>query len=120
LKGDSETVSIKSCGNVLENNIQEKTESNFTIRHDGVNSIRNIMSIDSGSITVSGDSNAVTDNYHQNSDNSDSLPLVVRKGGIESMHFLVKFAIEDDDKKDHHNDHNRKKHHDDLNSKKKH
>jgi hypothetical protein len=87
LKGDSETVSIKSCGSLLENNIQEKTESNFAIRHDSVTSIRNIMFLDSGGITVSGDSNAITDNYHQNSDNSDSLPLAVRKGGIESMHF---------------------------------
>jgi hypothetical protein len=78
---------------VLENNIQEKSESNFTIRHDGFNTIRNIMFIDSGGITVSGDSNAITDNYHQNSDNSDSLPLAVRKGGIETMHFYPSLQL---------------------------
>jgi len=87
LKGDSETVSIKSCGNVLENNIQEKYESNFTIRYDDFNTIRNNMFIGSGGITVSGDSNAIMHNYHQNNDNSDFLPLAVCKDGLETMHF---------------------------------
>ena len=61
LKGDSETVSTKSYGNVLENNIQEKCESNFTIRHDSFNTIRNNMCTGSHDITVSGDSNAIAE-----------------------------------------------------------
>jgi hypothetical protein len=79
LKGDSETVSTKSYGNVLENNIQEKCESNFTIRHDSFNTIRNNMCTGSHDITVSGDSNAITCNYHQNNDNSDFLTLAVER-----------------------------------------
>jgi Chondroitinase B len=84
LKGDPETVSIKSCGNILENNIHEKCESNFTIRHGGFNTIRDNMFIGCGGIRVFGDGNAITGNYHQNNHNSDFPPLALCKGSVDT------------------------------------
>jgi hypothetical protein len=88
LRGDPETVSIKSCGNTLENNIHEKCESNFTIRHGGFNTIQNNMFIGSGGIRVFGEGNVITGNYHQNNDNSDFPPLALCKGSVETDPYL--------------------------------
>jgi poly(beta-D-mannuronate) lyase len=80
LRGDPETVSIKSCGNVLENNLHENCKSNFTIRHGGFNKIRNNVFKGSGGIRVLGDGNEIIGNYHQNNDNNDFRPLAIENG----------------------------------------
>jgi hypothetical protein len=83
LTGDPETVSIKSCGNVLENNEHEDCKSNFTIRHGGFNKIRNNKFKGSGGIRVFGDGNEITGNYHQDN-NSDKFPaLALWKGSVD-------------------------------------
>jgi hypothetical protein len=83
LTGDPETVSIKSCGNTLENNLHEDCESNFTIRHGGFNFIRNNSFKGSGGIRVIGDGNEITGNYHQNNSSGKYPPLTVSNGTIE-------------------------------------
>ena len=83
LKADVETVSIKSCGNTLENNLHEDCESNFTIRHGGFNFIRNNVFKGSGGIRVIGDGNEIAGNYHQNNSSSKYPPLTVSNGTIE-------------------------------------
>lgn len=84
LKGDPETVSIKSCGNVLENNLHEDCESNFTIRHGGLNIIRNNVFKGSGGIRVLGDGNEITGNIHQNNANKAFPPLSIWKGNVQT------------------------------------
>jgi len=86
LKGDPESVSIKSCGNVLENNIHEECDANVTIRHGGFNKIRNNVFIGSGGIIVCGEGNEITGNYHKNNNNENDKrrPLVLWKGNVET------------------------------------
>ena len=84
LEADVETVSIKSCGNVLENNRHEDCKSSFVIRHGGFNKIRNNLFIGSGGIRVYGDSNEITGNYHKNNNNSKKPPLIISNGNLEN------------------------------------
>ena len=77
LAADVETVSIKSCGNILENNIHNDCESSITIRHGGCNIIRNNMFIGSGGIRVYGFKNEITGNYHKNNSNKNKPPLTI-------------------------------------------
>jgi hypothetical protein len=84
LKADVETVSIKSCGNVLENNKHENCRSSFVIRHGGSNKIRNNLFIGSGGIRVYGDSNEIRGNYHENNSSSEKPPLIIANGSLEN------------------------------------
>jgi Chondroitinase B len=84
LEADVETVSIKSCGNVLENNKHEDCKSSFVIRHGGLNKIQNNLFIGSGGIRVCGDSNEIIGNYHQNNDSSRFPPLIISNGNLEN------------------------------------
>jgi hypothetical protein len=84
LKADVETVSIKSCGNVLENNKHENCRSSFVIRHGGSNKIRKNLFIGSGGIRVYGDSNEIRGNYHKNNSSSEKPPLIIANGSFES------------------------------------
>jgi hypothetical protein len=79
LAADVETVSIKSCGNVLENNIHNNCDSNFTIRHGGYNKILNNVFTGSGGIRVYGYKNEIKGNYHKDND-SDRPPLILGTG----------------------------------------
>jgi hypothetical protein len=84
LKADVETVSIKSCGNILENNKHEDCESSFVVRHGGLNKIRNNLFIGSGGIRVYGNGNEITGNYHKNNDNREKPPLIISNGNLEN------------------------------------
>jgi hypothetical protein len=84
LQADAETVSIKSCGNVLENNRHEECKSSFTIRHGGFNKIQNNRFIGSGGIRVFGDGNEITNNNHKNNDGSKFPPLIIANGNAEN------------------------------------
>jgi hypothetical protein len=84
LRADKEDISIKSCGNVLQNNRHENCESSFTIRHGGSNTIQNNVFIGSGGIRVYGDDNGIKGNVHLNNDNDgDFLPLRIDNGNLE-------------------------------------
>jgi Chondroitinase B len=83
LAADVETVSIKSCGNVLENNIHNDCDSNFTIRHGGYNKIQYNLFKGSGGIRLYGYKNEIRGNYHENN-NSDRPPLTVGTGTYEN------------------------------------
>jgi hypothetical protein len=84
LKADVETVSVKSCGNVLENNKHENCRSSFVIRHGGYNKIRNNLFIGSGGIRVYGEGNEIRGNYHENNSSSDKPPLIIGNGSFEN------------------------------------
>lgn len=85
LDADAETVSIKSCGNVLEHNKHENCDSNFTIRHGCQNTIANNLFIGKGGIRVHGDDNIIRGNYHKDNNNSeDRKPLIVSNGIFEN------------------------------------
>lgn len=82
LAADVETVSIKSCGNVLENNKHVDCDSSFTIRHGGYNKIQNNVFIGCGGIRVYGSKNEIRGNYHKNN-NSKKPPLTIATGTWE-------------------------------------
>jgi hypothetical protein len=101
LKADAETISIKSCGNVIENNKHVDCDSNFTIRHGGYNKIRNNVFIGSGGIRVYGYQNEIKGNYHKDN-NSDRPPLIVGTGTLENdPNFDDKGEPPVNDKKEH-------------------
>ncbi len=85
LTADPETVSIKSCGNLLEHNEHIDCDSNFTIRHGGFNKIKNNKFTGSGGIRVYGNTNEITGNYHQNNnnDNTKRRPLWIGNANFE-------------------------------------
>lgn len=68
LRADAENISIKSCGNVIENNLFANNYSNITFRHGGHNKVLNNVFIGSGGIRLYGDHNEVTGNYHFGND----------------------------------------------------
>lgn len=96
LKGDVETVSIKSRGNTLQNNRHENCQSNFTIRHGGSNIIKNNVFIGLGGIRVYGDNNQIEGNVHINNnfvsigkinDKKDAKqfrPMIIGYGSLEN------------------------------------
>ena len=68
LRADAENISIKSCGNIIENNLFANNYSNVTFRHGGWNKVLNNVFIGSGGIRLYGDHNEVTGNYHFGND----------------------------------------------------
>jgi Chondroitinase B len=83
LRADVETISIKSCGNKILNNLHEDCESNITIRHGGHNIIQDNLFKGSGGIRVYGSHNEIIGNYHENNSNSDKSPLTIGNGTNE-------------------------------------
>jgi hypothetical protein len=88
LKADDETVSIKSCGNLLEHNEHIDCDSNITIRHGGDNIIRDNKFIGSGGIRVYGKGNSIIHNYHKNNNTNggeiNRRPLIISNGNFEN------------------------------------
>lgn len=91
---DPEIISLKSCGNVIENNLFANNYSNVTFRHGGHNKVLNNVFIGSGGIRLFGDHNEITGNYHfgndERIDDKDKhekamqfLPLLVGSGTLE-------------------------------------
>jgi Chondroitinase B len=87
-RGDPELISIKSCGNVLENNRiisnQDNPRGTFSIRNGGFNKIRNNVFEGPSGIRVLGDSNEITGNYHKNNGDGDIRPLAIENGNVET------------------------------------
>ncbi len=87
LRADDETVSIKSCGNLLEHNEHINCDSNFTIRHGGDNITRDNKFTGSGGIRVYGKGNKIIHNYHKkNNSNNNQInrrPLIISNGNFE-------------------------------------
>lgn len=85
-RGDPELVSIKSCGNVLENNkiiaSENDARGNFTVRNGGFNIIQNNVFEGAGGIRILGDGNKTRGNYHKNNDNEKFRPLAIENGDI--------------------------------------
>jgi hypothetical protein len=90
LGGDPETVSIKSCGNVLKNNVHKNCKSSFAIRHGGANTIQDNLFVGYGGIRIHGNTNKILRNLHMNNDyikykdNKYKPPLIIDNGNIEN------------------------------------
>jgi hypothetical protein len=82
LKADPETVSIKSCGNVIENCKHENCKSSFVIRHGGLAKIRNNRFKGEGGIRIYGYGNEITGNHFEDNQ-SDRFPPITLGWGNE-------------------------------------
>lgn len=85
--GDDEIVSIKSFGNVFEDNeIKDGCDGNIVIRHGGRNKILDNKFIgDVGGIRVFGEDNEIIGNHHRDNDrqSNNRRPLIIECGDIE-------------------------------------
>jgi Chondroitinase B len=86
--GDDEIVSIKSFGNVFEDNeIRDGCDGNIVIRHGGRNKILiNRFIGDVGGIRVFGANNQIIGNHHRdnNNENDNRRPLIIECGDFEN------------------------------------
>jgi Chondroitinase B len=84
LKADVETVSIKSCGNLLYRNQHgENNQSSFVIRHGYGNKIIENLFKGSGGIRVYGKDNEIRANYHLKNTSNKFPPLIISNGDCE-------------------------------------
>ncbi len=93
LTSDVETISIKSCNNIIEDNFFIKNKSNVTVRHGGLAKIRHNY-FKSGEITVNGKtieancgarihgygSSVEYNCFEDNKDDGKFAPITIRKG----------------------------------------
>jgi len=82
-KADVELISIKSCGNVVEDNKVEDNECMITIRHSGFNKIINNQFKSHGGIRVLGAGNEVTGNTFKDNDSKKWVPIAIEFGNAE-------------------------------------
>ncbi len=83
LTADVETISIKSCGNIIENNEHVDCQSSFVIRHGGNNTIRNNRFTGSGGIRIYGYGNTITGNTFKDNKSSKFPPITLGAGVSE-------------------------------------
>lgn len=84
LSSDPEAISIKTCGNKIEDNFFEDNRSNVTVRHGGKNTIRHNLFTGTGGIRVHGYGNrAVWNCFDDNQDEDSFSPIVLRYGNAE-------------------------------------
>jgi poly(beta-D-mannuronate) lyase len=83
LKADPETVSIKSCGNVIENCKHENCKSSFVIRHGGFAKIRNNRFKGEGGIRIYGYGNEITGNHFEDNQSERFPPITLGAGDVE-------------------------------------
>ena len=84
LRSDPETISVKSCGNVIEDNFFVNNKSNVTVRHGGFTTIRHNLIINGGGIRIHGYGNRVEYNCIGNNLDTESLaPIQLRYGDAE-------------------------------------
>lgn len=83
LRSDVETISIKSCGNTIEDNDFENNQSMITIRHGGYNKIINNRFVGKGGIRVLGAGNEVKNNYFKNNQDDRWIPITIEYGNTE-------------------------------------
>lgn len=81
LAADPETISIKSCNNVVEDCYFINNKSNVTVRHGGLNTIRNNHFKGSGGIRLHGYGNKVYNNlFEDNPDEKKYPPIRIENG----------------------------------------
>jgi uncharacterized protein YkwD len=83
LRADVETISVKSCGNIIEDNDFSNNESMIAVRHGGFNKIRNNRFKGKGGIRLLGAGNEVTDNFFKDNRDSKWIPIRVEYGNTE-------------------------------------
>jgi len=83
LKADPETVSIKSCGNVIEDCRHENCRSSFVIRHGGFAKIRNNRFKGEGGIRIYGYGNEITGNRFKDNQSDRFPPITLGAGNRE-------------------------------------
>jgi len=80
LAADPETVSNKSCGNIIENNRHENCKSSFVVRHGGLCTIRNNRFVGEGGIRIYGYGNKIVSNQFKDN-RSDKFPPITLGAG---------------------------------------
>lgn len=81
LKADVETISIKSCGNTVENCTFSNNQSNITVRHGGFAKIINNKFFGSGGIRLYGYGTTITGNtFKDNQSDSKFAPIIIGAG----------------------------------------
>ena len=83
LRADVETISIKSCGNVIEDNDFENNASMIAFRHGGFNKVRNNRFKGKGGIRLYGTGNEITDNYFKDNKDTKWVPISIENGNTE-------------------------------------
>lgn len=83
LAADPETISIKSCGNLVEFCTHENNKSSFVVRHGGFATIRNNLFKGEGGIRVYGYGNTIENNHFQDNKSSKFPPLTLGAGNVE-------------------------------------
>jgi hypothetical protein len=84
LSADVECISIKSCGNVIENNLLANNNCNITFRHGGHNKVLNNVFVGSGGIRLYGSNSEIRGNYHRdNNAEKKYRPLIIGSGTLE-------------------------------------
>jgi Chondroitinase B len=84
LSSDPEAISIKSCGNTVEDSFFVDNRSNVTVRHGGKNTIRHNLFTGRGGIRIHGYGNRAVWNCFDDNQEEDSFsPVVLRYGNAE-------------------------------------
>jgi len=83
LSADVETISIKSCGNIIERCIQENCKSSFVIRHGHTNTIQDNEFIGEGGIRVYGKDNKILRNHFNDNKSKQFPPLTLVNGNTK-------------------------------------
>lgn len=80
LNADPETISIKSCGNRIENCVHEHNASSFVVRHGHTNTIKGCIFRGSGGIRLYGKDNKIQDNFFLSNNSRDYRPITLANG----------------------------------------
>lgn len=83
LAADPETVSSKTCGNIIENNRHENCKSSFVVRHGGLCTIQNNQFQGEGGIRIYGYGNKITGNHFKDNQSSKFPPITLGAGNKE-------------------------------------
>jgi Chondroitinase B len=83
LSADVETISIKSCGNIIEHCRHENCKSSFVIRHGHTNTIQDSEFLGEGGIRVYGKGNRILRNGFKNNNSKHFPPLTVVNGNTK-------------------------------------
>jgi len=83
LKADPETISIKSCGNLVEDNHFIENKSMVTVRHGGLTTIQHNTFQGMGGVRLLGYGNKVEFNRFENNRETGKLGPVVVQNGIK-------------------------------------
>ncbi len=83
LSADVETISIKSCGNIIEHCTQENCKSSFVIRHGHTNTIHDNEFIGEGGIRMYGKDNKILRNHFKENKSKKFPPLTIVNGNTK-------------------------------------